>query len=66
MGVTRREFLVISGVLGAGVALSSLGLDLGPTKAYADAAKDGQDENSEAHHVGLRLLLCRVRPDREH
>jgi formate dehydrogenase major subunit len=39
MDVTRREFLVISGVVGAGVALSSLGLDLGPAKAYADELK---------------------------
>ena len=35
MTVTRREFLAISGVVGAGLALSSLGLDMGPVKAYA-------------------------------
>ncbi len=35
MTVTRREFLVISGVVGAGLALSSLGVDMGPVKAYA-------------------------------
>jgi formate dehydrogenase major subunit len=39
MGLSRREFLVISGVAGAGVALSSLGLDLSPIKAYADELK---------------------------
>ena len=39
MSVTRREFLVISGVVGAGAALSSLGLDLGPVAAYADELK---------------------------
>ena len=39
MDVTRREFLVISGVVGAGVTLSSLGLDLGPVEAYADTLK---------------------------
>ncbi len=39
MGVTRRGFLVISGLAGAGVALSSLGLDMGPAKAYADKLK---------------------------
>ncbi len=39
MQVTRRGFLVISGALGAGFALSSLGLDLGPAKAYADEVK---------------------------
>ncbi len=39
MTVTRREFLVFSGVVGAGLALSSLGLDLGPAKAYAAELK---------------------------
>jgi formate dehydrogenase major subunit len=39
MDVSRREFLIISGVFGAGVGLSSLGLDLGPVKAYADELK---------------------------
>ena len=39
MDVTRREFLVVSGVVGAGLTLSSLGLDLGPARAYADKLK---------------------------
>jgi len=39
MGVTRREFLTISGVAGAGLALSSLGIDLGPLSAYAEEMK---------------------------
>lgn len=39
MDLTRREFLVISGAVGAGVALSALGLDLGPSKAFADQLK---------------------------
>lgn len=39
MDLTRRDFLVISGAVGAGVALSSLGLDLGPLKAHADELK---------------------------
>jgi formate dehydrogenase major subunit len=39
MEVTRREFLVISAAVGAGAALSSLGIDLGPVKAYADDVK---------------------------
>jgi formate dehydrogenase major subunit len=39
MTVSRREFLVISGVVGAGLALSSLGVDLGPAKAYAAELK---------------------------
>lgn len=39
MSVTRREFFVISGALGAGLALSSLGVDMGPTRAYAAELK---------------------------
>ena len=39
MNVTRREFLAISGAVGAGLALSSLGIDLGPAKAYADEVR---------------------------
>ncbi len=39
MSVTRREFLVISGAVGAAAALSSLGIDMGPTRAYADDVK---------------------------
>jgi len=39
MGVTRREFLVISGAVGAGIGLSALGIDMGPTRAYADSVK---------------------------
>lgn len=36
MGVTRREFLFISGTMGAGLALSSLGVDMRPVVAYAE------------------------------
>ncbi len=36
MGVSRREFLAVSGALGAGLALSSLGIDTGPLNAYAE------------------------------
>jgi formate dehydrogenase major subunit len=39
MKVTRREFLAISGVVGAGLTLTSLGVDLGPARAYADELK---------------------------
>jgi formate dehydrogenase major subunit len=35
MELTRRGFLTLSGALGSGVALSSLGVNLGPAKAYA-------------------------------
>lgn len=36
MRITRRGFLTLSGAVGGGVALSSLGLNLNPTKAYAE------------------------------
>lgn len=36
MGVTRREFLLISGTMGAGLALSSLGVDMRPIMAHAE------------------------------
>jgi len=39
MTLTRREFLAISGALGAGLALSSFGIDMGPLKAYAAELK---------------------------
>lgn len=39
MKVTRREFLVGSGTFVGGLALSSLGIDLGPITAYADEMK---------------------------
>ena len=58
MDVTRREFLVISGVVGAGVALSSLGLDLGPTKAYADELKI--DRMKSAKHTTSICPYCAV------
>ncbi len=36
MQITRRGFLTLSGAVGGGVALSGLGLNLNPTRAYAD------------------------------
>ena len=36
MKITRRGFLTLSGAVGGGIALSSLGLNLNPTKAYAE------------------------------
>ena len=37
MDITRREFLKWSGAAGAGLVVASLGFDLGPIKAYAQA-----------------------------
>ena len=39
MALTRREFLARSGALVGGLALSSLGIDLGPVIAYAEEMK---------------------------
>ncbi len=39
MGMTRREFLVVSGAFGMGLALSNLGVDMGPVAAYAAELK---------------------------
>ena len=39
MKVTRRDFLVGSGTLAGGLALSSLGIDLSPVIAYAEEMK---------------------------
>jgi formate dehydrogenase major subunit len=36
MQITRRGFLTMTGAVGGGVALSTLGLNLSPTKAYAE------------------------------
>jgi formate dehydrogenase major subunit len=39
MSVTRRNFIKISGGLGAGLVFSGLGLDFGPVAAYASEIK---------------------------
>jgi len=36
MEITRRGFLSLSGAVGSGLVLSGLGIDLRPTKAYAE------------------------------
>lgn len=36
MEITRRGFLSMSGAIGSGIALSGLGINLSPVKAYAD------------------------------
>ncbi len=48
MSVTRREFLVISAGAGAGLALSRLGIDMGPAKAYADDVKMNKIKSAKA------------------
>ncbi len=39
MSLTRREFIAVSGIAGAGLALSTLGVGLGPVTAFADDMK---------------------------
>jgi formate dehydrogenase major subunit len=58
MTISRREFLVISGVVSAGVTLSSLGLDLGPAKAYAEELKI--DKMKTAKHTTSVCPYCSV------
>jgi len=36
MNITRRGFLTLSGAVGGGIALTGLGLNLNPARAYAD------------------------------
>lgn len=43
MSISRREFLITTGAIGAGLAPSSLGLDLGPAKAFAAEKAAGSD-----------------------
>ena len=43
MSISRREFLIATGAIGAGFAPSSLGLDLGPAKAFADVKASGNE-----------------------
>jgi formate dehydrogenase major subunit len=69
MDVTRREFLAVSGVVGAGIALSTLGVDMGPAKAYADQAKVKQLKRSKQSTsicpycaVGCGILVSTMNP----
>ena len=36
MEMTRRGFLIATGAVGSGVALSTLGLNIDPVRSYAD------------------------------
>ena len=67
MGVTRREFLAVSGALGAGLALSSLGIDTGPLNAYAEEiSKIDRIKSAKQTYSTLLLLLGRLRVDLQH
>jgi formate dehydrogenase major subunit len=58
MDWTRREFLAISGTIGAGAALSSLGIDMGPVKAYAEDLDI--DKMKSATHTTSICPYCSV------
>ena len=69
MGVTRREFLFISGAMGAGVALSSLGVDMRPIVAYAeelskiDRVKSAKQTYSLCYYCSVTCgLICSSDP----
>jgi formate dehydrogenase major subunit len=59
MEITRRGFLTISGALGSGVALSSLGVNLGPAKAYA-AESNKMQRGMTAKQVTTVCCYCSV------
>ncbi len=65
MGITRREFLFISTTAGAGLALSSLGLDMRPVVAYAeelskiDRVKSAKQSYSLCYYCSVTCgLIC--------
>jgi formate dehydrogenase major subunit len=69
MGVTRREFLWISGTMGAGLALSSLGVDMRPIVAYAeelskiDKVKSAKQIYSLCYYCSVTCgLICSTDP----
>ena len=67
MKVTRREFLVGSGTFVGGLALSSLGIDLGPIIAYADEMKKiDKVKSAKQSYIHLLLLCGGLRLDLQH
>jgi formate dehydrogenase major subunit len=59
MRLTRREFLALSGTMGAGVALSSLGIDMRPVLAYAEELKK-IDKLKSAKQIYSLCYYCSV------
>ena len=59
MGVTRREFLFISGAMGAGMALSSLGVDMRPVVSYAEELSKAEKIKSAKQTYSL-CYYCSV------
>ena len=59
MELTRRGFLNLSGAVGSGIALSSLGINLIPTRAYADQLNK-MDRVKAAKQVSTICCYCSV------
>jgi formate dehydrogenase major subunit len=59
MKITRRGFLTLSGAVGGGIALSSLGLNLNPARAYA-AELDKMDRVKVAKQTITTCCYCSV------
>ncbi len=59
MQISRRGFLTMTGAVGGGVALSSLGLNLNPTRAYADELSK-MDQIKIAKQVTTICCYCSV------
>ncbi len=69
MGVTRREFLFITGATGAGLALTALGVDMRPVLAYAeelskiDKIKSAKQTYSLCYYCSVSCgLICSTDP----
>jgi formate dehydrogenase major subunit len=59
MEITRRGFLNLTGAVGSGIALSTLGIDLGPSKAYA-AGLNKMNRVKAAKQVITTCCYCSV------
>jgi len=59
MQITRRSFLALTGTIGGGAALSSLGINLNPTRAYAEELSK-MDRIKVARQVTTICCYCSV------
>ena len=59
MELTRRGFLNLSGAVGSGIALSSLGINLSPTRAYANELNK-MNRVKSAKQVSTVCCYCSV------
>jgi formate dehydrogenase major subunit len=59
MEITRRGFLTLTGAVGSGITLSSLGINLIPTRAYADELNK-MNRIKNAKQVTTTCCYCSV------